>query len=419
MRHFLVYGAHPALSQAEAAAVFGSTPSLIGSVCMASVETDAWDGSRLQDRLAGTIKLGDIVAEVPAKKLTASLLVDLLLARPRGSRVLFGLSMFADSRKERDAFQRLPILLKRELQDKGKGVRWVTGERGVIAPAAVAKLDLTEQGYDLVIGIKDNVAIIGLTTHAQDADAWSARDYGRPFRDAKTGMLPPKLARIMVNLSLAKIRPSENGDVQLGVFRERLFDPFCGSGTVLMEAALLMQNHLFNEIFAIHGSDMDAKQVRGAEQNLNWLVTKGMLSSESRSHVSVAVGDARTAHERHAAGSITSIVTEGHLGPPMRGTESLATMRKNADAVERLWREAFTSFSIIQPSRGRLVGVWPSFKTPNGLADVDLTNELSAWNYRLAQVPLPYRRPDQHVQRNIVVLEKTLTRQNTFPDRNG
>ena len=173
-----------------------------------------------------------------------------------------------------------------------------------------------------------------------------------------------------------------------------------------MEAALLMQNHLPNDILSIHGSDLDPRQVRGTEQNLDYLVTKGLLSPSSRQRISVTVGDARTAHTRHPNGSITSIVTEGHLGPPLRGTESLATMRKNADVIERLWRDALAAFSAIQPANGRLVGIWPSFKTPNGLAAVDLTNELSTWSYRLAQIPLLYRRPDQHVQRNIVVMEK-------------
>ena len=34
----------------------------------------------------------------------------------------------------------------------------------------------------------------------QDFEQWGARDYGRPSRDAVRGMLPPKLARMMVNL---------------------------------------------------------------------------------------------------------------------------------------------------------------------------------------------------------------------------
>ena len=406
MRHFLVYGTHPAISQAEATAVFGISPRMVGSSAMAILETEAWDAERIQDRLAGVIKLGDVIEEVPAKKLTAALLTELLLARPREERVLFGMSIYTDSRKEAEALKRLPILLKRRLQDAGKSVRWVSGDNGVLSPAAVAKVKLTSEGYDLVIGIKDGTAHIGLTSQVQNADAWSERDYGRPFRDMKTGMLPPKLARIMLNLGLGGSVDGESDGLALIPNQRRLLDPFCGGGTILMEAALLTQHHLPSSILSIQGSDIDAKQTNGAKRNLDWLVEKNILSQKYRERVSLSDGDARAVHLRHTAESVTNIITEGHLGPPIRGTESAEMIRRNASDLEKIWRESLGSFAKVQPVGGRVVCVWPAFRTTNGTAGVDLMNELRSFGYRLAQVPLPYRRPDQHVQRNIVVLER-------------
>ena len=51
----------------------------------------------------------------------------------------------------------------------------------------------------------------------------------KPYRDMRRGMLPPKLARSLVNLAIGAKSPSDM----------TILDPFCGTGTVLMEAMLL------------------------------------------------------------------------------------------------------------------------------------------------------------------------------------
>jgi hypothetical protein len=38
----------------------------------------------------------------------------------------------------------------------------------------------------------------------QDIDAYAERDFERPMRDAFVGMLPPKLAQIMLNLAVGE-----------------------------------------------------------------------------------------------------------------------------------------------------------------------------------------------------------------------
>lgn len=67
------------------------------------------------------------------------------------------------------------------------------------------------------------------------------RDYGRPARDARVGMLPPKLAQIMLNLS---VKDEKSGTV---------LDPFCGTGVLLQEAALAG--------FDFIGSDIEPRMV--------------------------------------------------------------------------------------------------------------------------------------------------------------
>ena len=407
MNHFLVYGIHPAISQAETIAVLGVRPTLIGRLALVDDGGMDWNGERVQDRLAGTVKLGDIVAELPMKHLAAKRLAELIVSRPRASRILFGLTVITDRPAEAMAYQHLSIELKRVLQDAGKSVRWVTGDDRGLSPAAISKLDLTQEGYDFVIGIRDGIATIGLTTHVQNADAWSARDMGRPFRDTKTGMLPPKLARIMVNLALGK-ETKHNLSTPLSLLGEthRLLDPFCGAGTILMEAGVLMEKKFLAGLLSVQGSDCSAKQVKGAKQNLDWLKEQSIISSETRQRLSVMMEDARTVDRRHPPKSITAIVTEGDMGSPLRGGETFATLERQAAIVSALWRESLQAFAKIQPQGGKIVGIWPQYQTSRGKAVVNITDDLAAAGYCLSSVPLPYRRADQSIERNIVVIER-------------
>lgn len=70
--------------------------------------------------------------------------------------------------------------------------------------------------------------------------------------------LQPKIARCMVNLSRVKV---DNLD-------ECIYDPFCGTGTILIEAGLIGVKKVF-------GSDVDLKMVRGARLNLKYYGVDG------------------------------------------------------------------------------------------------------------------------------------------------
>ncbi len=397
MNHFLIFGAHPRLSLAELKAIKPSLapPTLVSNGAM--VHDAEWNGTELMDRLGGTVKLGDIMKEVSIDALSVEHLLKIVDEHPRADQIIFGFSVIGGSKGAKTKLNRLPLQMKKALKAKNVRSRWVTGkDSSLLSPAAVAKLNLTDQGYDFVVFVDGTSAFIGLTTHVQNADAWSERDYGRPIRDDKAGMLPPKLARIMVNLARV-----EKSNV--------ILDPFCGSGTVLMEAALATPAK------QIIGSDDDPRQITSTKKNNAWLVKKNILKKTDTDRFSVFASDARTISKRLKPQSVHAVVTEGSLGPPLRGSESKAVIEKNRDEITDLWRTTLKEFHPLLNENARLVIIWPSFKTDGGTALVRLDADVERLGYRMinplegwdeSNAPLIYHRQGQKVARRIVMLEK-------------
>lgn len=393
MNHFLLMGSHPLLSLAEAATVLeGQAPLLVENLAL--FDHAAWDGAAIQRRLAGIIKTGDILASYPLSSFQAEHLADLVEALPRDHKVVYGLSLFGTP-KDKQHLKQLPIQLKRTLQERGRSVRWFTGDKGTVSSAAVAKLDLIHAGYDFQIAVQNGHVYVGITTHVQDLDAWSLRDYSRPFRDATTGMLPPKLARLMVNLAGREVKD------------KTLLDPFCGGGTVLMEAALVGYERLI-------GSDIDGRQMRGTDQNLEWLTQQGIFPAGERS-ITLKVQPVETL-ATIVQEKIDVIVTEGFLGKPLNGNETKAWLEQQKRELEALWEKAFATFSAIQPLSGRVVASIPRHRVASAHITIDADsaakkagyarlNPLEIW--RKDGRDLSYAREDQRVERRICLWEKT------------
>ncbi len=90
---------------------------------------------------------------------------------------------------------------------------------------------------------------------------YDLKPHKRPF--FYPGSMSPKLARCMVNLTRVK-----KGD--------RVLDPFCGTGGILIEAGLIETN--------VVGSDMDSRMVQGTIENLEYCGIKNheIFQSDAR-----------------------------------------------------------------------------------------------------------------------------------------
>ncbi len=229
----------------------------------------------------------------------------------------------------------------------------------------------------------------------QDIDGYSSRDYGKPYRSAKLGMLPPKLSQIMINISTGS----------------HVYDPFCGTGTVLIESILMGKK--------AQGSDIQDKNIVGTKENLVWLKEQNAgLEVESK----VFELDAKKIESSHLE-NVDAIVTEGFLGVPKQGKETNESLVKELEDLGDLYF-AFLQ-AVSKASRKAdlsLVIVLPVYKGTGSQAGKNyfienLVEKLPALGYSTsALVPVNtvglkakdtvlYKRSDQKVFRQIIKLE--------------
>lgn len=221
----------------------------------------------------------------------------------------------------------------------------------------------------------------------QDFESFATRDMEKPRRNAKRGMLPPKLARILINLSLIEKHHT-------------LLDPFCGSGTLLMEAAEIGVTH-------ICGSDKSPDAVYDSQQNMGWLSEHGTPIEDCK----IRTADATELSRFMPKESVDRIATEPYMGRPCTGRETFDELQKNAHELQSLYKKTLQECAAILQNNGILVMTFPCFahsKKPIETWSKELIAKLpfSVLPLLPKEDTLLYNRPDQFVARRIVRLQK-------------
>ncbi len=195
---------------------------------------------------------------------------------------------------------------------------------------------LSRRALDFVDATSDH-HLLATTIFVPDSEAFRQRGMRRPI--AGSGMaLSPRLARTLVNLSgLSK--------------GETLLDPFCGSGTIISEGALLSMNCI--------GLDANPTRVAQARRNLAWLEKQ---SAKALSH-RIETGDARNLE---ATSRVDGIVTEPILLPKFSSTPSPQRAKKLVQNASRIYSESLYSMAKVVRKAGRIVIVVPAVKTTDG-----------------------------------------------------
>jgi len=429
MRYFFVLGKNPTLSFAEIAVVLSLKPEqvLYLSKEAAVVETeDEIDAQSLIRKLGGTIKIGVVNAQLSIIN-AQSIFNEKIFNDARNDRKFnFGFSYYGEGKLEDE--KQLAMEIKKTLKEKGVSSRWVTSREKVLSSVVVEQNKLTgERGVEVVIIKNENNFFTGKTLAVQPFKELSARDYGRPMRDDYSGMLPPKIALIMLNLSI------DTGTDKHGLITDEyrsqitLLDPFCGSGTILTEAALMGFKNLI-------GCDKSEKAVSDTKQNLEWIAKQyprptaqagaaisNIPASPAGRQYQIFQCDVQRLSSKIKLNSVAAIVTEPYLGPA-RGKRNLVAMEKIARELEQLYHQAILQFEKVLQPQGRVVMIWPVFvlarnekmflNTKNILKNSSFqkVNPLQGFNNKVLRLSdrgtLLYGREGQKIEREILILEK-------------
>ena len=299
----------------------------------------------------------------------------------------FGFSLYNDSNDK--SIQKIAFELKKLLKENKYKSRLVTSQDAILSSVVVSKNKLI--GNELLIIKHENKYMLALTEAVQDFVRYGWRDMKRPHRDDKSGMLPPKVAQMMVNLAEGLDQSGEAGENK----NKNLLDPFCGSGTVLQEAILLGYQN-------IYGSDINPRSVTETTENLNWLLE----NFKAKANLKILESDIKNIDKKLDANSINTIVTEPFMGDArlIARLNKTSDINKIKDELQILYTLAFEKFKKILSPKAMIVFVFPVFNIAGQdiyTLDKKIISQLG-FEYKLDK-DIIYNRPGQKVKRQITV----------------
>ncbi len=324
------------------------------------IETESTlDPEKWQKMLGGTIKIlkiVDVLKKRPQDSVNFALQHYFRPSRMKKDflksytgKIQFGISVYLLD-TETKAFgepKRVGMFIKRAMQDSGASIRLVLPEFNSLALASVVvtKNGLLNKGAEICILAGIEKVYTAKTLIVQDFEDYGRRDYQRPIRDDRRGMIPPKVAQMMLNFSETKA-----GDT--------ILDPFCGIGTLVQEGALLGYRML--------GTDIDPVAISGSDKNLEWFRNRYKIP-KGKYHLEVS--DAQTVSgvvekllTLNIFKQVSAIVTEGNLGPMYSQYPKVEEIKANFKTLGQLYQNSFKEFLKFMPKKANIVMCLPAYK---------------------------------------------------------
>lgn len=218
----------------------------------------------------------------------------------------------------------------------------------------------------------------------QNINIYELIDFWKPVRSMKIWMMPSKLVHMMINI------------VTKCDYVWNLWDPFCWLGTTLFMADWL-------DFWKIWGSDINTSP---SKQNLKWWVSKVKPDSK----IDIFKYDVLKPFNKKFLHWVDWIVTEWYLGPVVTSVISDELARKYESQVSMLYMSLFSKiFPVLQNLKGVIFCLpvyklkwWKDYYFENFV--VNLNRLIKNFNFKLNILPQVYRRKNQKVGRQILVL---------------
>jgi len=338
---------------------------------------------------------------------------------PKGKKIKFGLSTYPE------VDGKSPIQYRRFTRTMDEKIKSMLVERGArkvdyfaydkpdrrvaermnlaLWPKAIAQNNLLiPPNSEILAAFTQKHLYLARTLVVYDSALQQYRDESRPYISSEIST-SPKVCRTL--LTLAGARP---GDTVL--------DPFCGTGTILMEAAMLGMK--------VIGIDTEGNQVQGTKSNLIW------FGKDSGQQVDFEVirGDARELANL-VTRQVDAVAFEPSLGPIYSSKPHREDAETNIRDLTVLYRTVLNQIAQVLRPDGRVAMTIPVIVTREGTVSVDIREMIkgtglgifrllpagiiqsrSESDERLRINPgrdlLPERKRGQIVQRAIIALEK-------------
>lgn len=418
-QYFFVLGNNHSLSKAEISAILLQDKINFKIISSSSelliLETDQEINlSDYMTKLGGTIKIGKIIHSISYEQFPEqfdSLITDLNflsnLFDPSIQKISFGISVYNAGALISHINKIFPIAIKsltkiKHFLSSSYKVNFFKSHERYISSVSVVKNKLLD-GFELDICVAENKIYFGKTIVVQNFEDYNFRDYQRPGRDSEAGLLPPKLAKIMINIA------GRGAD-------ETILDPFCGNGTILQELILLGYKNII-------GTDFKNEQIEKTNQNIEWLFKSYPDLKKTDFDIKTFTYDVKKLSNTFKEKNIDAIITEPFLGSPKSKHFNITQIENEISILEKLYLDAFYQFKNILKDDGKIVIIFPAFKLGNNLHYLNIFPQLSKLGFASINFQnnpdykglnlevtdrgsIIYYRPDQTVYREIFIFKK-------------
>jgi tRNA G10 N-methylase Trm11 len=376
-----ILGRQPKIGLAELESLYGSERVWPIGDTAAMVDAEKIDHSRL----GGTIKVAKPLTELNTTNwrelaaYTARELPKHVCCLGEG-KLKLGISTYGINVSVKQLFAS-GLDFKKVCKQSGRSTRVVPNTELALNSAQVLhnKLAGDPLGMELLYIRNGSKTWLAQTWSVQDVDAYAKRDHGRPMRDARVGMLPPKLAQTIVNLATGR----EGAKL--------ILDPFCGTGVVLQEAALMG--------YQIYGTDIEPRMIDYTRANLQVVLGKDTGKFE--------VGDA-TSHEWQP--SPDAVAAETYLGRPLTALPTPEKLQEIVGDCNTIIEKFLRNIRPQLHKDSRLCLAVPAWSAGSSFKHLPLLDHLESMGYNRVKFKhasrddLIYRREDQVVARELLVL---------------
>jgi len=411
MQSLLVLGRQPALGLAELESLYGADKVQAIGPQAAIVDVDPC--LLAFDRLGGSVKFCKLLTTLDTtnwgkvEKFLLQVSPGHAQTMPEGKMQL-GLSLYGFNETPK-RIEATGLSLKKAIRKTGRSVRLIPNKAAELNSAQVLHNHLTgPTGWELVF-IKDGSrTLVAQTVKVQDIEAYTRRDRQRPKRDAKVGMLPPKLAQIIINLAAGKLPEDKLEsicDIPAGqpiprpLLGQTVLDPFCGTGVVLQEALLMG--------YDIYGSDLESRMVDYAKQNLDWF--NGLYGLEAADY-RLETADATSYEWPH---EFDIVASETYLGRPFTTRPTDEVLAETISTCNLIIKKFLRNISNYLKPGSRLCLAIPAWQIKSGqFRHLPLIDQISELGYNRVSFEhsrdedLIYYRSEQIVARQLIVITR-------------